>query len=363
MIANLQPDWEIGVSTWGQGDEEKLLWVKDHFKNIPKILRHQSKPLIIEETGFTEYYRPALSWTKRFFKGNLDSIIACNELNYLAYKLEHGKPDVLIVQAGYPGALIGKYLSEKYQIPYHVHIRLGGFMFEHLLKDLRGQQAELLSAINQASLISVTSEFQAEGLKRWIPEVKVIHNPVDTDFFIPANISLSEYALSIGRLEPEKGFDRLIDAVSKVDSLQLKIIGDGSQKHDLQKKIEALGLVNRIKLVGKKDRGEIKSFIQGCPFLILPSSYETFGNVILETMACSKPVVSTRCGGPEEIITKETGLLADVNVESLTKQIEKMKNSYMSYDPKVIRNHVLSRFSKDVWLDRLEKMLTDSLRK
>ena len=131
-------------------------------------------PLTIKEGGFTEYYRPALSWTKRFFKGNLDSIIACNELNYLAYKLEHGEPDILMVQAGYPGALIGKYLSEKYQIPYHVHIRLGGFMFERLLKDLGGQHAEFLSGINDANLISVTSEFQAEGLKRWVPEANLM---------------------------------------------------------------------------------------------------------------------------------------------------------------------------------------------
>lgn len=354
MMTRLRPEWKVGVSTWGQGDSKKLIWAKDHIKSLSKLLHHQKDTSrIVEDHGFTEYYQPALSWTKRFRMGNLKDIIRCNELNYQSYTLHHGKPDAIYVQAVYPGILIGEYLAEKYKVQYHVHIRLGGFMFQRMLEDLGSLKEQTLSAISKADSVMVTSNFQAKEIDKWVRGTKTIYNPVDTDFF-ELKKGIGDYVLAIGRLEPEKGFDLLIDAAADIENLRLKVVGDGSQMERLLKKAKQHKVEDRIEFFGEKNREEVRPFIQNCQFLVLPSRYETFGNVLLESMACGKPVVATRCGGPEEIVNDENGILSDVNVDHLKDCIVKMMSSYNQFDPNVIRGYVVDKFAPEKWMDKVE---------
>ncbi|MEQ6167452.1 glycosyltransferase [Ekhidna sp. MALMAid0563] len=363
MMAHLRPDWKIGVSSWGQGSNEKLIWIKDHYKNLTKIRRHQKDtPSTINNEGFKEFYQPALTWTKRFKKGNLKEIIRCNEINYQSHTQSFGKPDVIMVQATYPGVLIGEYLSEKYDIPFHLHIRLGGFMFEQLLSDLGGMRRQTLSAISKAKLVTVTSDFHAKEIAKWVPETKTLYNPVDTQFF-DVHDKNEQYVLAVGRLEHEKGFDLLIEAVAQIDGLNLKIIGGGAQRDALERKISHLKLEDRVELIGEKNRVGVKLYMQNCQFLMLPSRYETFGNVLLEAMACGKPVVATNCGGPSEIVTKDTGLISEVSVSDLKEKIVAMINSNQQYDPKLIRHSIDNKFSPEVWIVRLETQLTSAIKK
>lgn len=356
MMTNLRPEWKIGVSRWGQGDSDKLLWVRDHFRNIRKINRHSNDHSDVFQSGFKEYYQPALSWTKKFRKGNLREIIRCNELNYQAYVLENGKPDVIMVQASYPGVLIGNYLSEKYEVPTHLHVRLGGFMFQQMLDELGSMKRELLSATLKCDLVTATSDFHSSEIQKWIPKAQTLHNPVDTNFFSVSD-NHSDYILAIGRLEAEKGFDMLLDAIADISNLCLKVVGSGSQLKALKEKIKAENLNSTVELIGEKNREEIRELVQKCQFLVLPSKYETFGNVLLEAMACGKPVVATSCGGPQEIVSKKVGILTEVNTNSLAEGISRMSKTFQDYDPYEIRNYVETGFSPSKWMNRLETML------
>jgi len=353
LMSGHRPAWKIGVSRWGQGDPDKLIWVKDHFRNFSKLQRHQKDTShVINSDGFREFYQPALTWTKRFRKGNLREIIRCNELNYQSHVSEYGPPDLMLIEATYPGVLIGKYLSEKYGVPFHVHIRLGGFMFQKMLDDLGSLRKPVLAAISKAKLVTVTSDFHAKEIAKWVPFAKPLHNPVDTKFFKLSD-RYDDYALAIGRLEQEKGIDLLVDAMAELEGLKIKVVGDGSQRSTLLKKIKGLKIEGRIELVGEKSRDEVCSLIRNCRFLVLPSRYETFGNVLLEAMACGKPVVATKCGGPEEIVTEAVGLLSGINAEDLKRQVEKMMGSFHQYKPGDIRAYVEDRFSPESWIDKL----------
>jgi glycosyltransferase involved in cell wall biosynthesis len=357
MMARLRPNWKIGVSLWGQGDSDKLLWVRDHFINVGKVKRHahdESKKHL--DRNIIEYYQPALSWTKRFLKGNLNEIVRCNELNFQHYVMEFGPPDVILIQGAYPGSIVGSYLSEKYDIPYLVHVRLGGFMFEKLLKEVAGMKDELINSINSAKRVLVTSSFQREGLKKWILESFVIHNPVDTSFFNPESGG-GKYIAAIGRLEEEKGFDILIDAMAKIPNVKLKIAGDGSMKKALIKRVKNHQLSDRIEFVGELTRVEVRELISHSQFLVLSSRYETFGNVLLEALACGKPVVSTRCGGPEEIVTDTSGYLSEINANDLGATISKMIENLSDFDSAEIKKEVEKKFAPIVWMDRLESLL------
>src|SRR5206468_794394 len=75
----------------------------------------------------------------------------------------------------------------------------------------------------------------------------------------------------------------------------------------------ALKLHDHVELLGAKSRSEVKLLMENSDIYLLPSVYEGIANVALEAMSMELPVVSTRSGGMQEVITHEKdGLLADV---------------------------------------------------
>ncbi|WP_157203640.1 glycosyltransferase [Methanoculleus bourgensis] len=156
--------------------------------------------------------------------------------------------------------------------------------------------------------------------------VKVVPNGFRHDLFYPVRMETCRKALnlpinrkillSVGNLVEVKGYAHLIDAISEVvqermDVLCL-IVGRGELKHRLEKKVSSLGLEQYVRLIGGKPHGEIPLWMNACDLFVLPSLRESFGIVQVEAMACGKPVVATKNGGSEEIVTPgKTGLLCD----------------------------------------------------
>nr|WP_321450059.1 glycosyltransferase [uncultured Carboxylicivirga sp.] len=119
---------------------------------------------------------------------------------------------------------------------------------------------------------------------------------------------------AIGRLEPEKGFDLLIEAAkilkSKGVNFEVRIAGIGSQQLILQELINTNQLQDQVKLVGFKQ--DIYQFLSDCHIFALSSRYEGFGYVTVEAMFAKLPVVAFKNSAALEIVEdKETGLLVD----------------------------------------------------
>ena len=92
-----------------------------------------------------------------------------------------------------------------------------------------------------------------------------------------------------------------------------------------------------------------------CDCFVLPSHHESFGIVFTEAMACGKPVIATRCGGPEAIVRPESGLLLEVgDVDALADALEHMFRHAHEYDRERIRADFERRFSRAVIVDALE---------
>jgi len=111
--------------------------------------------------------------------------------------------------------------------------------------------------------------------------------------------------LAVGRLAPEKGFDRLIDAFSLIAARQpawdLEIHGEGGQRELLETRIAERGLTDRIRLVGWTQ--PILPALQAADLFVLSSLYEGFPSALLEAMAAGLACVATDCpSGPREII-------------------------------------------------------------
>ena len=165
-----------------------------------------------------------------------------------------------------------------------------------------------------------------------LPNIVTIPNGVnfdEIDRLRKASIDFDgQFVIAIGRLVPLKQFDKLIEIYPKTklykQGIKLLIFGDGPEYDKLLKIIANKKLTSHIIL--KPFHKNIYSYIDKSRFLILSSQRESFGNVLVEALACEVPVVSFDCGGPREIVVHETnGLLVEnQNFEALINAIDRM---------------------------------------
>jgi len=117
------------------------------------------------------------------------------------------------------------------------------------------------------------------------------------------------YAVFVGRLQPEKGVLTLLRACEKLNKIPIKIRGDGPLLPEVQEVARKSG--GAVEIVPRLDRAELNKLISGARFLIWASEgyYETFGYVAVEAFSCGVPVLASRVGVAEEIVTDQhTGL-------------------------------------------------------
>ena len=137
-------------------------------------------------------------------------------------------------------------------------------------------------------------------------KLSVIRNPVAGRLGAtkPERVDFPQrYVLGVGRLEREKGFDRLLSAFSKVDQsdVQLVILGAGTERAALRAISQELGIASHFHLPGMVS--DVDAWYQRADCLVLTSHYEGSPNVVVEAMANGCPVVSFDCPyGPAEII-------------------------------------------------------------
>lgn len=198
-------------------------------------------------------------------------------------------------------------------------------------------------------------------------KVSVIANGVDLEKFpridrqtARAALGLepgSKILLSIGGLNPVKGFDLLICAFGRLARqqanahLRLVIVGDGPERSNLERLITEIGLQSQVRLVGTVAHGELYQWYCAADLFCLASVSEGRPNVILEAMACGVPVVATAVGGiPELLSDSSLGLLCSRDVDAMASQIKLALEK--TWDPELIvtaaRQHSWANTASDV---------------
>jgi glycosyltransferase involved in cell wall biosynthesis len=153
-----------------------------------------------------------------------------------------------------------------------------------------------------------------------------------------------------GRLEHVKGLDLLLEALDRLSDLtdhpfSVRLAGKGSLRSDLEKQAAALEVDHRVSFLGRLSREEMLEEFQGANCFVLPSRYEAFGVVLIEAMATGLPVVATRSGGPDSIVTGENGLLIEPeNAADLAEAMQHMMDHIGEYPADRIRSRTLEQY-------------------
>jgi D-inositol-3-phosphate glycosyltransferase len=182
--------------------------------------------------------------------------------------------------------------------------------------------------------IIAATEKEKEDLIRYYdasPEtIRVIPCGVNLDLFQPIDKELARRQLGfnddgiilfVGRIDPLKGIDRLLMAMTyleKRQGLRLVIIGgddDGeAEVQRLRRLSQKLHIQDSVTFAGPVRQEELPSYYSAAHVCVLPSYYESFGLVALESLACGTPVVAAGVGGIESVVRQdETGYVVEDN--------------------------------------------------
>jgi glycosyltransferase involved in cell wall biosynthesis len=141
---------------------------------------------------------------------------------------------------------------------------------------------------------------------------------IDHERFFPADES-GNFALYLGRIHPHKSLELAVMAMKKTpESYSLIIAGDIEEQHlwyksKLENIAREMGISERFKIILSPPDSEVVRLMQKCSIFLFPSTIDTFGLVVLEAMACGKPIVACNRAGVPEVLG-DAGFLLEPSV-------------------------------------------------
>ena len=265
------------------------------------------------------------------------------------------RPDVIhvhIYDAGWPAILVGK----RTRTPVVVSEHFSSFPRRSLG---RLDVCKAWLAFRWANKVLPVSDALQQAIERYgiRARFQVIPNAVDTALFSPAAERREDAGpkrlLLVGQLVTVKGIPHLLRALSdlrqKRDDWRLDIVGDGDRRMEYEQLAADLKLSDKVTFHGLKPKPEVAEFMRRADVFVLPSLCETFSVPVAEALATGIPVLATRCGGPEEFVVKNVGVLVSPgDADALRAGLEDMLDHLHRYSRSEISKYARERFSPEV---------------
>jgi glycosyltransferase involved in cell wall biosynthesis len=243
--------------------------------------------------------------------------------------------------------------------------------------DRPGVAAAAVPAANQAAAILAVSPSVADTIRDhagYGPRIEVVPVGVDGDFFKPGlnGGRKPDQILFAGILKYVKGVDVLLRAVARLAAQGVParlLVAGGSlypntlwEEREIRELATTLDLGDRVAFLGRLRPEEIARLMAESSVVVLPSQLESFGAVLVEALACGTPVVATRCGGPESIVTDAVGELVPIgDADALAEALGRVLSRPERFDRALLRSYALSKFGLDSVVLRTVELYRDAI--
>jgi len=294
-----------GLEIWTQKIAEGLATKVEVFVITGKVQNQPSQ----EIKNGVHIFRTSLFSLKNLSYSS--SVYILTSLPFLFFKsfslIKKEKIGLLHCQ-GFLGSFVGYLLSKFCHIPYITTVQRQENRKWHWFKIKAYKNAKFCIA---ASWFIKKEYFEKIGVKN----IEVIPNGIDLKRFENLNrqenrsklgLNSESVIMTVGRLEKVKGINYLIKAMTMGElpkiNCRLLIIGEGSERKNLESLVEKLELKDRVKFLGQISNEKIPEHLAAADCFVFPSLSEGFGIAVLEARAAGLPIVATTRGGVVDIV-------------------------------------------------------------
>lgn len=343
VLSHMYPNpvnWHAGVFVHNQckalvqsGVEVQVVSPIPSFPFYYKWSGYKQLPQRTEIEGISVHYVPTRMFPGGFFFSAYGYLYQKSLLPVLSELYKEFPFDLIHCHTIFPDGNAGVRLKEHFQVPIFSTIHGSDIMlYPKRSKGVYQQTLFALKENDQVITVSRRLQDEAETMHQDV-RIQTIYNGFYPDQFRPGDQTVArkkldlpmdkKICLFVGNLYPVKGLSYLLQAFSKLashtDQVQLVLVGDGKLKSPLQREANTLGIGPVVSFMGRRPYDEIPTWLQSADVVVLSSLSEGLPSILLESMACGKPMIATDVGGIAEILQDgETGRLVPArNVEKL----------------------------------------------
>ncbi|MBV9555249.1 MAG: glycosyltransferase [Alphaproteobacteria bacterium] len=309
----------------------------------------------VADDGVPTWRREMLLLAPRLPYRNAAGMALCGLKLFGVYCRGEGRPELVHAHAALNAGVVALAIKRRYGVPYvlteHSTAFAQGSMrrWEHRLAG---------RVVRGAALCIAPSPHLAALLTRLYPGSQwcCLANPLGTAFLETAAAAHPPAApfvfVTAARMTPEKGHVLLLQAFAERfrgdRSTRLRLVGDGPLRGRLEQMCRETGIAGQVEFTGTLTAEGVRDALATAHAFVLASEVETFGVVVIEALACGRPVVVTASGGPDHLVEAGNGLLVPVGDRAaLAAALDEMRRRAADYDAAAIRAASLAAYAPD----------------
>ena len=272
--------------------------------------------------------------------------------------------ELVHAHTSYTDGTAGAIIADTYRVPLVLTEHTGPFSTLTRTPFLRRATTR---ALQRADTVITVSKTLGDDVKRELSldayhPILVIPNVVDTNLFRPLPPRSQDNllrAIWVGHFVEVKRVPDLLRAFQKArlsePRLRLRLVGTGEGELEVRSIVAQCGLAEHVEFAGHVKTSDLPREYANADFLVISSRTETFGVVAIEAMSCGKPVLTTNCGGPAEIVTDPAlGIISSgFGVDEFCDSILQICHRLPTFDANLIRRVTEIRFSRPAFLAKV----------
>jgi len=330
---------------------------------VPKLARFRSVAKR-EQRGDVKILFPRVPGSIEYMTHDYDARLAFPFIRAAALRLHRENPfDLMHAHFIYPDGVVASRIARELGIP--VMTSEHSF-WTPWLEDRPSVGRQVRAALPGIDLVAPVSAFEeavlADYAGSWIQRMAVLPEPLDDDVFHPDEGPRDpDELLFVGLIRRFKRLDVLLRALVEVrkqrPSIRLKILSAkalsyAADRREIDALIDELGLRPALTIIEDNDAPAVAEAMRRCSLVVVSSGKgrETFCSVASEALACGTPLVVTRCGGPEDFVGSDDGVMIDADdPEAMTAGILSALERRDRFNEAEISTRVVARFGRKAW--------------